>query len=124
MQPSDVGTEVGLGAGNGGGQRLGPRALRHVGNPVGEVGPLLVGQFVAAERVDGLLGQCAELVVGEVLERGADHPDLRRKLRLHEVGHSGKQLAFGQVAGRAEQHDDVRRERLAVLAPGRAPGDG
>ena len=41
---------------------------------------------------------------------------------LHEVGHTGQQFAFGQVAGGAEQHDDVRGQRLAVLAPGTRTG--
>ena len=40
----------------------------------------------------------------------------------------GQQLALGEVAGRAEQHDDVRGERVGVAAvragAGRRVGDG
>ena len=58
----------------------------------------------------------AELVVGQFLQRRADHPDLRRQRGLDQVGHAGQQLALGQVAGRAEQDDDVRQERVLVAA--------
>ena len=54
--------------------------------------------------------------VGQVLQRGADDPDVRCQRGLGQVGHAGQQLASGQVAGRAEQHDDMRVESAVVPA--------
>ena len=48
-----------------------------------------------------------------------------RERRLREVRHTGQQLALGEVAGGAEQHDDVRCQRLARRASAgarRVPG--
>ena len=112
MQPSDVRPELGLGFGDGVGQRLGARALRHVGDRLGEPRPLLLGELVGAELVDRLLGQCEELVLGEM--SSSEVPtisDVRRQVGLVQVGQAGQQLALGQVARRAEQHDDVRVDR-------------
>ena len=64
-----------------------------------------VGQLV--ERAPGVL---AKAVVVEVLERRADDPVvLGHQTHLLEVEEAGDQLAAGEVAGRAEQHDHVRR---------------
>ena len=57
VQPADVRPELRLGLGDGGGQRLGACALRHVGDRFGEAAPLFLGELVRAEVVDGLLGQ-------------------------------------------------------------------
>ena len=65
------------------------------------------GEGVGAELLARLAGELAELVVGHLLQRGADDPDGGRQLGRREVRQAGQQLAPGEVAGGAEQHDDV-----------------
>ena len=50
-------------------------------------------------------------LVVEIVERGADDAVLGQQARLREMEQPGQQLAPGQVAGRAEQHHDVRAQR-------------
>ena len=61
------------------------------------------------------LASFEELVVGDVLQRGGDDLDVGRQLGLVQIGQPGDQLASGQVARRAEQHDDVRVDREVVV---------
>src|SRR5579875_342443 len=63
-----------------------------------------------AELGDRGPGVGAELVLAhrEPRGRGADHPvPVGQQAGLGQVEQAGQQLAPGQVAGRAEQHDDV-----------------
>ena len=90
--------------------------LRHVGEPLGERVPLLRGQRVVAELVHRLLGEAAERLLVVVLQRRADHLDVRRQGRQGQVREAGDQLAPGQVAGRAEQHDHVGRDDVGPPA--------
>ena len=73
-----------------------------------------------AEVLARLLGVLAELLVGHgrVRRRRADQAELLGQQARHvQVEPPGQQLALGQVAGRAEQHDDVIvRPRQSVLA--------
>ena len=56
--------------------------------------------------VDGLGGKVAELVVGHGFARGADDAGTIRQLALLvAVEQGGQQLALGQVAGGAENHE-------------------
>jgi hypothetical protein len=59
----------------------------HVVQPVGEDLPLLLGERVCRELLDGLLREGAERLVVEVLEGRSDHADVRRQRREDEVGH-------------------------------------
>ena len=49
-----------------------------------------------------------ELLGVDVLQRGADDPALLEQPGLGQPQQPGQQLALGQVAGRTEEHDDVR----------------
>ncbi len=90
--------------------------------------PLLSGQRMMAELADGRPGEVPELFLGPVLERGSDHLDVGGNGREREMGQTGQQLAPGQVAGRAEQNDDVWRDDLDSptrrARAGRRIGDG
>ena len=45
-----------------------------------------------------------------------DDLDVGRELGLVQIGQARDQLAFGEIPGRAEQHDDVGIERVGVVA--------
>ena len=65
----------------------------------------------AGELGARLLGQGAEPVVVEVVERRADDAAGRHQTGAVEVQQARQQLALGEVPGGAEQHDDVRAQR-------------
>src|SRR5579875_3705157 len=97
------------------GDRLGQR-LGVVGVGGAEAEPALerlpgrAGGAGQAELGDRGPGVGAELVLAhrEPRGRGADHPvPVGQQAGLGQVEQAGQQLAPGQVAGRAEQHDDV-----------------
>jgi hypothetical protein len=52
----------------------------------------------------------AEALVVEVVERGAHNAEIRQEAGLHEMKHARQELASSKIAGRAEQHHDVRIE--------------
>ena len=82
--------------------------LRDVAEQRRERRPPLVGDLALAELLAGRPGELVELLVVEVLHRGADDPGVVEQVGLGQPQQPGQQLAAGQVAGRAEQHDDVR----------------
>src|SRR4030081_2592988 len=98
MQTADIRTELALRISNCAGQRLRSGTLWDVPDLLHESRPLFVGEFMAAEGVDRLLGQRAELFVGEVLERRGDHPYVGGQRRLVEICQPGDQLALREVA--------------------------
>src|SRR6266699_6368389 len=80
------------------------------GQAFGERRPGRVGGLGDAEVAARLLGVLPELLVGQrvLRRRGADDAVLlRQQPGRVQVEQAGQQLAPGQVAGRAEQHDDV-----------------
>ena len=84
-------------------------ADRHVGEPVGERLPGLIGDLGAAELVDRLVHMVDEPGVVPVVGRGADDLVARRQQTgALEVEEPGQQLAGREVAGPAEEDDDMR----------------
>ena len=77
-----------------------------------EVLALLGAEAAAAEVVAGLQGERPEVVVAHLRAGGADDAERRQQARLAEVQQSREELALGEVPGRAEQHDHVRRHVL------------
>ena len=90
------------------GQRVRPVALRDVGEHRGEPLPLPVVELALAELRAGVPAPLDELRGVHVLQRGADDPGVLEQAGLGEPQQPGQQLAPGQVAGRTEEHDDVR----------------
>ena len=74
------------------------------------------GHLAAGEHLARGLGHVAEALVVEVVERRADDPagPAASPARCR-CSRPGQQLALGQIAGRAEQHDDLR---LAAASSG------
>ncbi len=68
MQSPHIGSQVGLGFGDRGGECFGAGALRDVPDDFCEVGPLFGREFVDSERIDCGLCEFPELVVGEVFQ--------------------------------------------------------
>ncbi len=110
VQPARHTVQLTLGDGDRRRQTLRTAALVDVGQLAGEGIPLLVVERLVGELVAGLARQLAEHVVVEVVERRADDPELGHQARLGQPEQARQQLAAGQVARRAEQHDHVRRE--------------
>ena len=94
-----------------------PRRLRHVGEPVGEDLPRRAVHRAGAEARDGPAGEVPELLRGQLVHRRADDPDVRGQGRLLQVGQARQQLAFRQVTGGPEQHDDVGRQPAPPTVP-------
>jgi hypothetical protein len=115
VQPTRFGSQLGFGLGHRGCQRIGSSPLWDVAEHLGEAGPLLVGKFVRAELVDRVPRHFAELVHGQVLQRGPDDLNVRSEVGLVEVGEARDQLSLGQVARRSEKHDDVWVHRDVVM---------
>ncbi len=84
----------------------GAARVRHVGEPAGELVPLLPAEGVAGELPAGLFGDRPELGVADLLHRDPDHPELRHQPRLEQPQQPRQQLAPGEIAGSAE--DDYR----------------
>ena len=122
VQPADVGAELGFGGRDGRGQRIGARALRHVGDCLGEPRPLFLAELVGAEVLDGLFRQLEEVLGGDVLQGCRDDLDVGCQVGLIQIGQAGNQLASGQIARRAEQNDDVRVHRIVVMTAGTGAG--
>jgi hypothetical protein len=118
MEPADVLAELLLGDLDRLGEPVGPGALGDVGEPLLELLPLRRAQRVVGELVHRLLGERAELALAHVLERGPDHLDVGGEGRQREVREAGEQLASREVAGGAEEDDDVRDDRLHPVAGG------
>jgi hypothetical protein len=74
----------------------------------GEGGPVLGGDLVVAELADRLLGQVDEPVAVEIVDRGADDPQVAEQAGIVQVEQAGQELAAGQVTGRPVE-DDRRR---------------
>ena len=81
----------------------------------GEPLPLAVVELALAELRAGVAATLDELRGVHVLQRGADDPGVLEQARLGEPQQPGQQLAPGQVAGRAEEHDDVRGGHVSTL---------
>ena len=90
----------------------GAAADRHVDDAAGEFGPVVLGEVVAAELLAGVVDDLAELLVADLLDRGAEDAEFRHQLRLEEAQHPRQQLPFGEVAGGTEDDDQVRRQPL------------
>ena len=124
VQQPRVVAELRLGLLHRGGQTLGARALGDVAQPRGEVLPGLVLEPVHAVVLDRVLRERPEGLGVDVLHRRADDPDRGGELGLGEVGQARQELALGEVTGAAEQHDDVRDDRVEIAAEGTRPGAG
>ncbi len=57
-------------------------------------------------------GEVAETFVVEIVERRSDDPALGQQAGLGQVEHPGQELAAREITGRAEEHHDVRPQRL------------
>ena len=55
----------------------------------------------------GVAGERAEALCVERVERYADDPALRDEAGVHQVKKAGQELLVSQIAGRAEQDDDL-----------------
>jgi len=95
-------------------RRFQVRGVARFGGPerqaFGERRPGRIGRLGDAEVLARLLGALAELLVGQRagMRRRADDAVLAwQQLGRVQVEQPGQQLAPGQVAGGAEQHDDV-----------------
>jgi hypothetical protein len=108
VQPAHALAELFLRRRHGRGQRLRPGRAGHVAQGGGEGVPLLPGEPVLAVLDHRRLGERAELVVGHLLQRGGDDDHLGGQRRGVQMGQPGQELPPGQIAGRAEQDDDVR----------------
>ncbi|MEZ5184077.1 MAG: hypothetical protein R2702_19760 [Acidimicrobiales bacterium] len=138
VEPAAVAAEVGLGPPDRAGQGVGAVALGDVRDGGGELLPGRLVPGAPAELAAGVVGEGAEGVVVELLERGGDDPAPGHQPSPVEVEQAGEQLAPGQVAGAAEEHDDVAAQRrhqrgadvvrfavgLRHVAPRAVGGDG
>jgi hypothetical protein len=85
-------------------------ALRHVAEPLLERFPLLPFDVGTPELVARLAGEAAEPFVVEFLQGRCHDPALGEEVCLGQVQQARQQLAPRQVAGGAEQNDDMRRQ--------------
>lgn len=85
-----------------------PLGMGHVGEPAPEGRPVRRHDVTAGDLVTGPEGEGMKPVVVEVVEGGADDPVLGKQARLRETEQAREELAPGQVAGGAEQDDDMR----------------
>ena len=113
VEPPRLPAEVVLGLLDRGRQRGGAVALRDEPEPVGEgrpilVRPVLVERPVPHELPAGVEGERPEPVVVERVQRRPDDPVLREKAVERQPEQPRQELAPGQVAGAAEEDDDVR----------------
>ncbi len=90
------------------GQRVRSVSLRDVGEHRGEPLPLPVLELALAELGAGDPAQLDELRGVDVLQRRADDPGVLEQARLGQLQQPRHELAPGEVAGRTEEHDDVR----------------
>ena len=111
VQPPRLATELALGLGHGGRESGSTAAATDVAKLAFERRPLLLGHGAAGELVAGDAGELAEAFVVEIVERGAHDPAVGYKTSSRQVQQAGQQLAPGQVAIGAEQHDDVGCQR-------------
>jgi hypothetical protein len=111
VEPAAVAAQGALGVGHGLGQRLRPAVLGDERHLALEVGPLVVGDRSGGVLLVGPSGQVTEPGVVELVERRADDADVGHEPRHRQPHETGQQLALGQVAGGAEQHDDVGFDR-------------
>jgi hypothetical protein len=65
---------------------------------------------MARELFAGLFCEFAEVVRIELLERGADDPELGHQPGLGEVQKARQELPPGEITGGPEEHDDVGLE--------------
>jgi hypothetical protein len=102
VQTANVRAEFSLRAGYCSGQRLGSGTLWDIADLARETRPLFASDFVVAEGLDGLLGQGAELLVGELLarpsRRGAELK-ASRPSPLPSCGSRGKDNAESNMHG-------------------------
>jgi hypothetical protein len=89
-------------------QLLRPARLGDVGDERGEPGPFVVVEIGLAELRARRSRLLDELRSGQVLQRGADDPGVREEPGQGQPLQPGQQLAAGEIARRAEEHDDVR----------------
>src|SRR5688572_4337829 len=73
--------------------------------------PFLVVDLAARELVDGCTREIPEAVGVEVVERHADQAAAGNEAGTRQVQQPRDQLAAREVAGRAEQHDHLRKTR-------------
>ena len=97
------------------GQPFVPAGERDVMEPVTEVRPVVVHDVRPGEFLARLTGEIVELPVVELLERGADDLVVGEQPGSGESQQTGEELAPGQVAGGAEEHDDVGLEGVGRL---------
>ena len=89
----------------------GARAQRHVVEAVGEGVPISFVDFARRERVDGFARDHPKRFDVEFVERDADDFAAGNKAGRRKVKQARQQLAPGQIAGRADEHDDLRESR-------------
>src|SRR5215213_2840433 len=83
--------------------------VRDIGEPLGELVPLLAAEGVPGELAAGLFRDRPEATVADLLHRDPDHPKLRHQPRLKQPQQPRQQLPPRQVARGAE--DDYRLRR-------------
>ena len=123
-QPPRAAAEVRLGPPHGRLQRAGAARLARLRaaerQRLGERGPPVPLRLAPAERSHRLPGLLAELVIGDRPPGGADDAvPLRHQAHLGQVEQTRQKFPFGQVAGRAEHHDD-----MVVWSAAGCPGHG
>ena len=81
----------------------------------GERGVILSNYANAATVAKWHDGIRDALIFDDLLSRG-DDLNVGCQFGLVQVGQAGQQFSFGEVAGRTEKHDDVRIERVGMVA--------
>ena len=84
----------------------------HVADAPRELVPVLVGDAAPGELVAGRPGDAVVLPLVERLERGGHDVAVGQHAGPRQVEQAGQELPLGQVAGGAEQDDDVRAWRV------------
>ena len=111
VQPAALGAQVLLGGLDRRAQRLRPGRQRHIVEAGGEVLPVRLGHPPAGELVERAARLPPEGLDIDVVERHADDAAAGNEAGRGQVVQAGQQLAPGQVAGGAEQDDDLRKAR-------------
>jgi hypothetical protein len=111
VEPAALAAHGPLGLGNRPCQAVGPGGLADEAEPAFERRPLVVGDLVARDLLARPVGEVAEPLVVEIVERGPHDSALGHQAGHRQVEQTGQELAAGQVARRTEEHDDVRPQR-------------
>jgi hypothetical protein len=92
-------------------QGLGARGQGDIVERRRERGPVGLARLARAEPVERVVREGAKAVGIEIIQRDADDPAARDEPGAGKVEQARQQLAAGEVAGGAEQDDNLRLSR-------------